>query len=172
MHAIYTHTKYFVFAEKYSNQSGTSRKTATPKDAEKCWHSPRPRCIHWQVSCLNRFYINGIYFVSAFRQHLINKRILSFQTTVDSHLPHRQCVQMIITVTFFPDHIRSQSKLHQRRSPMRSDRHSGLRSSFWSKTASRSNEYFQYVTIFFMGDVYGRNSIVSHKYSRNNCIMW
>ena len=53
---------------------------------------------------------------------------------------------------FFSARIRSRSKPYQRRSPMRSDHHSGLRSHFCGKMASslsslRSNEYFQYIVM-------------------------
>ena len=71
-----------------------------------------------------------------------------------------QCGQIVIFFRFFSARIRSPSKPYQRRSPMRSDHHSGLRSNFCGKTANslsslRSNGYFQYIVMIILrGDFY------------------
>ena len=87
--------------------------------------------------------------------------IFQFYITVDTHLPVRSPIRSDHHYgRFFLARIRSQSKPYQRRSPMRSDCHSGLRSIFCGKMASslssmRSNEYFQYIVMTILeGDLY------------------
>ena len=80
----------------------------------------------------------------------------SITNTVDSHLPVRSLMRSDRHCgRFFSTRIRSQSKPYRRRSPMRSDHHSGLRSKFCGKTANsisslRSNGSFQYIVMIIL----------------------
>ena len=75
------------------------------------------------------------------------------QCTVDSRLPVRSPMRSYRHYgRFFSARIRSQSKPYQRRSIMRSDRQSGLRSIFGGKMASSLSHcgqmiYFQYIVL-------------------------